>query len=82
MAEQFERLVTVWDANFQKLDEKLNKINARHHAVTRQMKKDADTFTSQLEKRYGAAGQAFGNVINDSRLAVLDAGASRLRVFG
>jgi len=82
MAEQIERLVTVWDANFQKLDEKLNKINARHHAVAKQIKKDADTFTRGLEERYGRAGQAFGNIVNDSRLAVLDAGSSRLRVFG
>lgn len=82
MTDQIERLVTVWDANFQKLDEKLNKINARHHAVARQMKKDADTFTGQLEQRYGALGKAMGNVFNDSRLAVMDAGSSRLRVFG
>lgn len=82
MSDQIERLVTVWDANFQKLDEKLNKINARHHAVAKQMKKDADTFTGQLEARYGSAGKAIGNVFNDSRLAVMDAGASRLRVFG
>lgn len=82
MAEQYERLVTVWDANFQKLDEKLDKINRKHHVVAAKIKKDADNLTTRLEGRYGAAGRALGNIFSDSRMAAINAGSSRLSVFG
>lgn len=82
MADQYERLVTVWDANFQKLDEKLDKINRKHHVVAGRIKKDADNLTARLESRYGAAGAALGNIFSDSRLAAMNAGSSRLSVFG
>lgn len=82
MAEEIARLTTVWDANFQKLDEKLNKVIRSHHAAASRIKKDSDTFTRQLEERYGRVGKAMGNVFNDSRLATIQAGAGHLRVFG
>jgi hypothetical protein len=82
MSDQIERLVTYWDSNYQKLDEKLNKMTRAHYAAAAKMKKDADTFTAQMEKRYGAAGLAMANVFNDSRMATIQAGAGHLRVFG
>lgn len=82
MAEEIARLTTVWDANFQKLDEKLNKVIRSHYGAAARIKKDADTFTRQLEQRYGRVGQAMGNVFNDSRLATIQAGAGHLRIFG
>lgn len=82
MAEEIARLTTVWDANFQKLDEKLNKVIRSHHAAASRIKKDSDTFTRQLEEKYGRVGKAMGNVFNDSRLATINAGSSHLRVFG
>ena len=82
MAEQIERLVTVWDAQFDKLDEKLDKIRRSHFKATSIIKKDADNLAARLERNYGAVGKAMGNVFDDSRLAVLNTGTSRLSVFG
>ncbi|HYC66640.1 hypothetical protein [Brevundimonas sp.] len=82
MAEEIARLTTVWDANFQKLDEKLNKVIRSHYGAAAKIKKDADTFTRQLEAKYGRVGKAMGNVFNDSRMATIQAGAGHLRIFG
>lgn len=82
MAEEITRLTTYWDANILKLEEKIDKAVRKQETAARKITQSADTFTRQLEEKYGRIGKAFGNVFNDSRLATIQAGASHLGVFG
>lgn len=71
--ESVETLVVEFDAKIDKVLTKLNSLNRSVHGSTAQIQKDFENID---------VGRALDRVFDSSRLTLLDAGATRLRVFG
>ena len=70
---EVDRLEIVIDANFSKLNEQLNGLNRAVHGSAKKIEEDFSAIN--IEK-------ALSKVFDSTRLAVIDAGAEKLRVFG
>jgi hypothetical protein len=79
-AENIERLTVVWDANFQKFEEKLNKVVG----LAQKGSKDIAGHFNNLDRTLAAPnfGRSLEKIFDSSRLATLDAAGAKLRIFG
>lgn len=76
---EIDRLTTVFDANFARLDAKLDKHLSRS---TRAIYGASSKIQKRLDTIKFDPGQAFKSVFDSSRLKVLDSGAARIGLFG
>lgn len=60
MAQQIERLVTVWDARFDRLEEKLNKAVRATYGAASKIEKRFDTANDNIARRFG---KGIGNTL-------------------
>lgn len=84
MADEIDRLTVVWDANFDKLNQKLDKAIRSHYDAAGKITKSLDGLDSRWDKLFGRTdpGKALDNVFSSTRFKLLDSGVARVGLFG
>jgi hypothetical protein len=84
MMAEIERITTVWDARFDRLEEKLNKAVRASYGAAGKIEKRFDAANGNISRIFGKAdpGKALDKVFDATRFKVLDSGVARVGLFG
>lgn len=81
---EIDRLTVVWDANFAKFDEKLNKVIRSHYDAAGKMTKKLDEVDGRWDRLFGKTdpGKALDKIFDGSRLRLFDSATARIGLTG
>lgn len=84
MGDVADRLTVVWDARFDRMEDKLNKVIRSNYGAADKISKKWDQTTTGLNRFFGKTdpGKALDKVFDSTRFKILDSGVARVGLFG